>query len=181
MEGGIGEARKKISDLEGAIEELGPAPGDIPEMLDSANLRRRADHLARSDKARSDLVSAYRQYCGALEDALRELVAVQRELASARKGLQGGAGGSKAPRKTAKKPKNRPAAARPRRPRPSGRTAKKPARRKPAAARKPAKKVPAGRATSRPRRPKSAGRTKAARRRPAKKARVRRAAPRRRR
>lgn len=179
----IRAARQRISDLQGELEALGPAPGDAPQMLDSANLRRQADHVAKSDRIRSDMVGAYREYCGALEDALRELVAAQRDLASAaRAGLAaGGSGARKLPGKAAAKPaakragKARRAAA-----------GKKPAPRRGRKAGSPKTRIKTG-AKPAPRRGRKAGsskaRTKAAAKKPRAKApgSVKRAARRRRR
>ena len=106
MAGGTSErikaARDKISSLEGELEGLGRAPSDAPEMLDSANMRRLAEHVTRSDRIHSDMVSAYRDYSEALEDALREVLRVQLELASTARGISSAKGRSKVTKARAK-------------------------------------------------------------------------------
>ena len=106
MAGGTSErikaARDKISSLEGELDGLGRAPSDAPEMLDSANMRRLAEHVTRSDRIHSDMVSAYRDYSEALEDALREVLRVQLELASTARGISSAKGRSKVTKARAK-------------------------------------------------------------------------------
>ena len=78
----IAEARRKVADLMEAVDGLGPAPGGVTTMIDSANLRRQADHLQRSDRAKSEAISAYAEYAGMLEGALREIAEAQRQISS---------------------------------------------------------------------------------------------------
>ena len=78
----IAEARRKVSDLMEAVGGLGAAPGGVTTMIDSANLRRQADHLEKSDRVKSEAISAYAEYAGMLERALREVAEAQRQISS---------------------------------------------------------------------------------------------------
>ena len=149
----IAEARRKVADLVEAVGGLGAAPGGVTTMIDSANLRRQADHLEKSDRVKSEAISAYAEYTGMLERALREVAEAQRQISSMAR-----------PEKAARAKPAGPKKAR-----------FKAGRAKPARTRKAVRAKPAG--SKRPAGPKKA-RSGAGRARPA---RVRKAAPRRRR
>ena len=139
----MAEARRKVSDLMEAVDGLGPAPGGVTTMIDSANLRRQADHLQRADRLKSEAISAYAEYAGMLERALREIAEAQRQISSIARAKRSGAARAKiaGSKSRAGKPARGKKAARPR-------PSKKPARgkaarpkpaKKPARARKPAR------------------------------------------
>lgn len=96
----IAAARQKISGLKKALDEIGPAPDDVPGMLDSANLHRQISYLEKADAIKSETVSACGEYAAMLESALKEIAADQRELASMarQKAGPGKAGARKAAR-----------------------------------------------------------------------------------
>lgn len=78
--GRIAELRGEIARLGLQIESLGPAPEDMPEMIESANLLRKSEHLQKSDGAKSELISAYEEYASELESMLRSVFEIQGEL-----------------------------------------------------------------------------------------------------
>ena len=139
----IAEARRKVSDLVEAVGGLGAAPGGVTTMIDSANLRRQADHLEKSDRVKSDAISAYAEYTEMLERALREVAEAQRQISSMarpEKAARAKPAGSKRPAGP-KKAKSKAGRARPARTRKAARAkpAKKAARpKKPARVRKAA-------------------------------------------
>ena len=172
----IAEARRRVSDLAEAVRGLGPAPGAVTTMIDSANLRRQADHLEASNRVKSEAIAAYAEYAGMLERALLQIAEAQRQISAMAVRKKGGAARAKA---SGAKPAG------------SGKPAKKarskPAKSKKAARAKPAKKARSKPAGSRKDRARKPARKKAVRPKPARKparpkpARVRKAAPRRRR
>lgn len=78
----IAGARGRISGLAESLDAMGPPPDDVSTMLDSANLRRRAEYLEKTGSAKSDLISAYAEYARLLEAALREIAGAQQEIAA---------------------------------------------------------------------------------------------------
>ena len=175
----IAEARRKVADLVEAVGGLGAAPGGVTTMIDSANLRRQADHLEKSDRVKSEAISAYAEYTGMLERALREVAEAQRQISSMARPEKAARAKPAGPKKArfkagrAKPARTRKAA----RAKPAGpKKARSGAgRARPARTRKAVRAKPAG--SKRPAGPKKA-RSGAGRARPA---RVRKAAPRRRR
>lgn len=133
----IAAARQKIADLEESLGLLGPAPSDVSTMLDSANLRRQADHLERAGRIKSEAISAYAEYAGVLEDALREIAGAQRELAAMARSREPPRRGAARPAPKARRKKQKA----PRRPPAKPARAKKAAKRRPAAGRKKAPRV----------------------------------------
>ena len=72
--------KAKIRELSDELDSLGGGPDHIPEFTIRANMLRQNDYLERSNRIRGDMISAYADYSGILEDALRSLFQVQREL-----------------------------------------------------------------------------------------------------
>jgi len=77
---GMAELRNRIEQLRSEIAELGPAPADMPGMIESANLLRRNEHLLRSDSSKTELLSCYEEYASSLEAMLRSVLEIQNEL-----------------------------------------------------------------------------------------------------
>lgn len=72
--------KAKIRELSDELELLGSGPDHVPEFTIRANMLRQNDYLERSNRIREDIISTYADYSGILEDALRSLFQVQREL-----------------------------------------------------------------------------------------------------
>jgi len=76
----MAELRGRIERLRSEIAALGPAPADMPGMIESANLLRRNEHLLRSDSSKTELLSCYDAYVAKLEALLRSVFEIQNEL-----------------------------------------------------------------------------------------------------
>ncbi len=72
--------KAKIHALSDELDSLGGGPDHIPEFTIRANMLRQNDYLEKSNRIREDMISAYADYSDILEDALRSLFQVQREL-----------------------------------------------------------------------------------------------------
>lgn len=76
----IYELRKKIKQISSEITELNKTSHDIPELIESANLMRKNDHLLEINAKHSELISVYRQYADELEKLLNSVFAIQGDL-----------------------------------------------------------------------------------------------------
>ena len=76
----LAELRSRIRALRSEVESMGEDRGDLPGMIDSANLLRKSEHLARSDALKTDLIECYREYAEGLEGLLRSVLEIQSEL-----------------------------------------------------------------------------------------------------
>ena len=99
----IAEARRRVSDLAEAVRGLGPAPGGVTTMIDSANLRRQADHLEASNRVKSEAIAAYAEYAGMLERALLQIAEAQRQISSMARTKRPGGARAKPAKKPARK------------------------------------------------------------------------------
>ena len=77
----IYDLRKKIDDIQLLLTQIGnPVVADIPEMIESANLRRSNQYLLKSNETKSELIDVYGQYSAALEDLLLAVFDIQKDL-----------------------------------------------------------------------------------------------------
>ncbi len=74
------EYRAEIKQLRSQIASLGPVPDDMPEMIESANLLRKNEHLQKLDEAKSGLISNYEGYTASLESMLKSIFEIQDDL-----------------------------------------------------------------------------------------------------
>ncbi len=77
---GLAELKNKISQIKAGLDQLGPIPIDMPEMIESANLLRKNEHLVKSDTAKSELIASYTAYTDNLETLLQSVFEIQKEL-----------------------------------------------------------------------------------------------------
>ena len=76
----IYELRKKIQTITGELNQLENGSDDIPELIKSTNLLRSNDHLLEVNQKKSELTSAYQQYSKELEQMLRTVFGIQKDL-----------------------------------------------------------------------------------------------------
>ncbi len=98
LDGMIVQMRRRIGKLKGELERLGE-PEALPEMIQSTNIIRTNEHLARTNQKKSELLAEYDEYSGRLEDLLRVVFEIQHEL----KGIIKEQSGMIGPKRRAKK------------------------------------------------------------------------------
>ena len=76
----IYELRKKIQNLNAELHHLSNESSEIPELIQSANLMRKNDHLAEVNSKSSELISAYENYSKELEKMLSMVFEIQKDL-----------------------------------------------------------------------------------------------------
>ena len=76
----IYEFSKKIQEIKSELDEIGGPTSDMPELIDSANLLRSNEYLAKVSKKQSELLSAYSQYSKVLEDMIVVVFDIQNDL-----------------------------------------------------------------------------------------------------
>ena len=76
----IHEFSKKIHDLQLELHELGSLPLDMPELINSTNLLRSNEYLAKVSEKQSELLSVYDQYSKALENMIEMVFDIQNDL-----------------------------------------------------------------------------------------------------
>jgi hypothetical protein len=81
---GVGEAiyslRRKIQQIHLELDMLNDSLKEIPELISSANLLRRNEHLLKLNEKKSELLSVYKQYSESLEDMLSAVFEIQGDL-----------------------------------------------------------------------------------------------------
>lgn len=76
----IYDLRKKIQEIQLELEQLGEPAENIPEMVESANLLRSNEYLSKSNEKKSVLIDAYGKYSVALEELLKTVFDIQKDL-----------------------------------------------------------------------------------------------------
>ena len=76
----IYELRKKIQSLTLELNRLGKESPEIPELIQSANLMRKNDHLVEVNAKNLELISAYYDYSKELEKMLSMVFEIQKDL-----------------------------------------------------------------------------------------------------
>ncbi len=76
----IYEFSKKIQEIKSELDEIGGPTSDMPELINSANLLRSNEYLAKVSKKQSELLSIYGQYSKALEDMITMIFDIQNDL-----------------------------------------------------------------------------------------------------
>ncbi len=76
----IYELRKKIQNLTLELNRLGKETPEIPELIQSANLMRKNDHLVEVNAKNLELISAYEDYSKELEKMLSMVFEIQKDL-----------------------------------------------------------------------------------------------------
>lgn len=76
----IYELRKQIQKITSELNNLEKTSKNIPELIQSTNLLRSNDHLVEINLKRSELTSAYKQYCNELEQLLTTVFDIQKDL-----------------------------------------------------------------------------------------------------
>jgi chromosome segregation ATPase len=76
----IYELRRKIQNLTMELNQLGKETPEIPELIQSANLMRKNDHLVEVNAKNSELISAYEEYSKELEKMLSMVFEIQKDL-----------------------------------------------------------------------------------------------------
>lgn len=81
---GVGELiyslRKQIQNLQLDIHSLGEPVKDMPELISSANLLRSNEYLSKINEKKTQLLTVYEQYSQSLEDMLRIVFDIQKDL-----------------------------------------------------------------------------------------------------
>ena len=76
----IYDLRKKIQEIQMALDQLGEPATEIPEMIESSNLLRSNVYLSKANEKKSELLDVYEQYSAALEDLLSSVFDIQKDL-----------------------------------------------------------------------------------------------------
>lgn len=76
----IYELRKKIQNLTLELNNLDKQSPEMPELIQSANLMRKNDHLVEVNSKNSQLISAYENYSKELEQMLAAVFEIQKDL-----------------------------------------------------------------------------------------------------
>ena len=76
----IFELRKNIQNLILEINDLDNQSTEIPELIQSANLMRKNNHLAELNSKRVELILVYEKYCKQLEQMLAMVFEIQKDL-----------------------------------------------------------------------------------------------------
>ena len=76
----IYDLRKEINFIEHELSELGDPVSEIPEMISSSNLLRSNEYYLKSDQKKTNLISAYAQYCTSMEVLLSSVFEIQTQL-----------------------------------------------------------------------------------------------------
>lgn len=74
------DLKDRINRLSRELEGLGPGPDDTPQFSVRANAIRRNAHLEQADAIKSQMISAYGDYCALLEGILESLLEVERDM-----------------------------------------------------------------------------------------------------
>ncbi|MDH3611275.1 MAG: hypothetical protein OEM79_05880 [Nitrosopumilus sp.] len=75
----IYELRKKIQNITLELKNLDTS-NEIPELIKSANLLRSNEQLLEANHKRSELISAYEEYSAELEQMLKTVFEIQKDL-----------------------------------------------------------------------------------------------------
>ena len=76
----IYDLRKQIQKISAELKKLENDSENIPELIISTNLLRSNDHLLEVNQKKSELTSAYQQYSKELEQMLRTVFGIQKDL-----------------------------------------------------------------------------------------------------
>ena len=76
----IYELRKKIQNITLELKNLDQSSNEIPELIKSANLLRSNEHLLEVNHKRSELISAYEKYSKEMEQMLKTVFEIQKDL-----------------------------------------------------------------------------------------------------
>lgn len=76
----IYQLRKQIQNLTSELNNLQKLSPDMPELIQSANLLRKNDHLIEVNSKSSELISAYKKYSKELELMLATVFEIQKDL-----------------------------------------------------------------------------------------------------
>ena len=76
----IYELRKKIQQTQLDLDQLGKPPADIPEMIESSNLRRLNEYLSKVNEKKTELLVNYEKHSQALEELLSTVFNIQKDL-----------------------------------------------------------------------------------------------------
>ena len=76
----IYDLRKQIQKISAELKKLENDSENIPELIKSTNLLRSNDHLLEVNQKKSELTSAYQQYSKELEQMLRTVFGIQKDL-----------------------------------------------------------------------------------------------------
>ena len=76
----IYELRKKIQNITLELKNLDQSSNEIPELIKSANLLRSNEHLLEVNHKRSELISAYENYSKEMEQMLKTVFEIQKDL-----------------------------------------------------------------------------------------------------
>lgn len=76
----IYDLRKKIQKIQFELKQLGDPVENLPEMVESANLLRSNEYLSKSNEKKTVLIDAYGQYSAALEELLKTVFDIQKDL-----------------------------------------------------------------------------------------------------
>ena len=102
----IYELRRKIQNISLELKHLDQSSNEIPELIKSANLLRSNKHLLEVNLKRTELISAYKEYSAELEQMLKTVFEIQKDLKEILKtqsSLISGQKGKKSKKKSSKK------------------------------------------------------------------------------
>lgn len=78
--GVLSEFKNEISKIIQEIEEIGEPSPEIPELIDSTNLRRSNDHFKKINEKKTQLLQVYSNYVNQLENLLSSVFEIQKDL-----------------------------------------------------------------------------------------------------
>ena len=76
----IYDLRTKIQQIQHDLNQLGEPVSNMPELITSSNLLRSNEYLYKTNEKKTELLSCYEQYSGALEELLSSVFDIQHEL-----------------------------------------------------------------------------------------------------
>lgn len=102
----LNELKLRIQKSQEDLTHLGAPEPTLPEMINATNILRVNEYLTKSDKNKTNLISAYEEYTKQLEASLLSIQSDLRDIIKTR-ALIAGKTTKKKPRKTRKKTKKK--------------------------------------------------------------------------
>ncbi|MEM4378135.1 MAG: hypothetical protein QXX85_04020 [Candidatus Nitrosotenuis sp.] len=78
--GNLAELKLRVQKAQEDLAQLGSPSPPLPEMIDTTNIIRINEYLAKSNEGKSRLISAYEDYAKKLEEIVASLLSIQADL-----------------------------------------------------------------------------------------------------
>lgn len=76
----LGDLKRRIQKAQEDLAQIGTPEPPHPELINTANLLRANEYLAKTDEKKTELLSAYEEYAKQLEQAVTSLLLIQTDL-----------------------------------------------------------------------------------------------------